>query len=138
MKKKRQACKPGSVILTSSKDERQGLYHLSCQNIAALIVLQPTPPDSLVRREQNGPFCVPQQRQTSGYTWLCNPRDVRLMMLPSPPVRFYRTFSPVPQYDTSNRGGYFLLRYYPLSKIFPLRSTVPCIARTFLPLSCVS
>ncbi len=29
--------------------------------------------------------------------------------------------------------GYFLLRYYPLSKIFPLGSTAPCVARTFLP-----
>ena len=29
--------------------------------------------------------------------------------------------------------GYFLLRCYPLSKIFPLGSTVPFVARTFLP-----
>ena len=29
--------------------------------------------------------------------------------------------------------GYFLLRCYPLSKIFPLGSTAPCVARTFLP-----
>jgi len=48
-------------------------------------------------------------------------------------VRFYRTFSPVPGFDTSNPGGRFLLRCYPLSKIFPLRSTAPCVARTFLP-----
>jgi hypothetical protein len=68
----------------------------------------------------------------SGYIWLCNPKDVRLTMLPQSPVRFYRTFSPVPGYDTSKPGGYFLLRCYPLSKIFPLRSTVLCVARTFL------
>jgi len=68
----------------------------------------------------------------SGYTWLCNPWDVRLPTLLPGPVRFYRTFSPVPGFDTSNPGGRFLLRCYPLSKIFPLRSTAPCVARTFL------
>jgi len=30
-------------------------------------------------------------------------------------------------------GGYFLLRCYPLSEIFPLGNTAPCVARTFLP-----
>ena len=30
------------------------------------------------------------------------------------------------------RNGYFLLHYCPLSETFPLRSTMPCVARTFL------
>ncbi|HZH72152.1 MAG TPA: hypothetical protein VFD91_06655, partial [Mariniphaga sp.] len=30
-------------------------------------------------------------------------------------------------------GGYFLLRDHSLSKIFPLGSTAPYVARTFLP-----
>jgi len=40
------------------------LYHLSCPGITAG-VLQPTPPDFLVRRENKaGSLAVPQQRQT--------------------------------------------------------------------------
>jgi len=31
---------------------------------------------------------------------------------------------------TSN--GYFLLRYYTFTDVFPLGSTTPCVARTFL------
>jgi hypothetical protein len=29
--------------------------------------------------------------------------------------------------------GYFLLHYYAFTNIFAFRSTVPCVARTFLP-----
>ena len=41
-----------------------------------------------------------------------------------------RLFTLIPQ--TSLRNGYFLLRYYTLADIFPLGSTIPCVARTFL------
>ena len=41
-----------------------------------------------------------------------------------------RLFTLIPQ--TSLRNGYFLLRYYTLTDIFPLGSTIPCVARTFL------
>ena len=34
---------------------------------------------------------------------------------------------------TLENTGYFLLRYYDLAAIFPLRSTALCVARTFLP-----
>ena len=37
-----------------------------------------------------------------------------------------------------NRDGYFLLCSYPLSEIFLLGSTAPCVARTFLSLSAKS
>ena len=40
----------------------------------------------------------------------------------------YLTFSPL----VRERNGYFLLHYCPLSETFPLRSTMPCVARTFL------
>jgi len=36
--------------------QHQELYHLSCPDITVGL-LQPTPPKSLVRWEQNGPFC---------------------------------------------------------------------------------
>jgi len=130
--KKWQACKPGSVILTSSEN--------ACQHPLSFIL-----PRHHCRSPAAYPSWLPCALETrraalmyrdsgkqSGYTWLCNPWDVRLMMLPPPPVRFYRTFSPLPGLDTSKPGGYFLLRCYPLSKIFPLRSTAPCVARTFL------
>jgi len=42
-------------------------------------------------------------------------------------------FTRFPTIDTQYQDGYFLLHYYPLSKIFPLRSTAPFVARTFLP-----
>ena len=40
----------------------------------------------------------------------------------------YLTFSPL----FRERNVYFLLHYCPLSETFPLRSTMPCVARTFL------
>ena len=36
----------------------------------------------------------------------------------------------------SKEGGYSLLRYHPLAKIFPLGSAVPSVARTFLSQPC--
>ncbi len=41
-----------------------------------------------------------------------------------------RLFTLIPQ--TRPRNGCFLLRYYTLTDIFPLGSTIPCVARTFL------
>jgi hypothetical protein len=45
---------------------------------------------------------------------------------------FTAPFHPFPALNSSKQGGHFLLRCYPLSKIFPLRSTAPYVARTFL------
>lgn len=47
-----------------------------------------------------------------------------------------RLFTRSPRLIQSTQGGYFLLHFYPLSEIFPLGSTVPCVARTFLPGLC--
>ncbi len=44
-------------------------------------------------------------------------------------VGSYPAFSPLPP----EGGGRFLLRGYPLTKIFPLGSAALCVARTFLP-----
>jgi len=52
---------------------------------------------------------------------------------PQPPVGFYPTFSPVSVPIAIRTDGYFLLHCYPFSEIFLLGSTVPCVARTFLP-----
>ena len=42
-------------------------------------------------------------------------------------------FHPYP-FPIRNMGGSFLLHDYPLAKVFPLRRTALCVARTFLPL----
>ena len=60
------------------------------------------------------------------YTWFCNLRGVRHPMLPPNPVGSYPTFSPLPE------GGYFLLHLHDLTAIFPLRSAVLFVVRTFL------
>ena len=46
---------------------------------------------------------------------------------------FTPPFHPFPEKAWPPQGGYFLLRLYPLPEIFQLGSTVPCVARTFLP-----
>jgi hypothetical protein len=53
-------------------------------------------------------------------------------MLPPEPVSSYLTFSPFP-FDKA-QGGYFLLHFYTLADIFPLRNMVLFVVRTFLTL----
>ena len=125
--KKRQVCKPGSV--SSAVKQRTFIIYLG--KTLLLCSLQPTPPDNFVReRNKAGSFAVPQQRQT-----------IRIYLALQPVRRTANyvttiTGALLPHLFTrspTSRDGYFLLRCYPLSKIFPLRSTVPCVARTFLP-----
>ena len=64
------------------------------------------------------------------YTWSCNPSDVQPVVSPLPRWALTPPFHP---YRFKRNGGYFLLRYYALTDIFPLGRTVLCVARTFLP-----
>ena len=134
--KKKKNGRPVSRVLYSllnPKTKVKNLYHLSCPGITAG-VLQPTPPDFLVRWKQGGqPCCTATAaynqdihgfatRETYGSRHCCRNR-----------CAFTAPFHPFPALNSSKQGGHFLLRCYPLSKIFPLRSTAPCVARTFLP-----
>ena len=85
-------------------------------------------------RSKTSSFAVPQQRQTIRIYLALQPvrrtaNDVTTITGALLPHLFTRSTDE----DKSCQGGYFLLRCYPLSKIFPLRSTVLCVARTFLP-----
>jgi len=127
-KKKWQACKPGSV-----PDSYRGfiiyLAPASLPESCSLPLLTP-----LCVGNKAGSLAVPQQRQTIRIYMALQPvRRTAPDIAAGTGALLPHLFTRSPTIDTQYRDGYFLLRCYPLSKIFPLRSTAPCVARTFLP-----
>ena len=79
-------------------------------------------------KNQNGPFCIPAYRKIVIYLALqpvSGTADV-VATVTGELLPHLFTRSPIA------RGGHFLLPYCKLSPAFLLRSTMPCVARTFL------
>jgi len=127
-KKKWQACKPGSVSLRQPTKKPISFiwprHH--CRGRCSLPLLT------------SGVH--PETKRTTSLR--CNSRAIRIYLALQPVRRTAgcvatTTGGLLPRLFTRSSAvggdGYFLLRCYPLSKIFPLGSTVPCVARTFLP-----
>ena len=75
------------------------------------------------------PLGIGRANQHRRYTWPCNSRDVRQPQSPAVPVGSYPAFSPLPRMN----GAVFLCYIScTLADAFPLGSTMPYVARTFL------
>jgi hypothetical protein len=111
-------CKPDSVpVLLSAKDDKTGFHHLSGRGITAGI-LRPTPRRRRAALKPVYMVFQPIRRTAPAVT---NKTGELL------PHLF--TLTPLSE---AEGDGYFLLRYYTLTDIFPLGSMVLCVARTFL------